>query len=248
MSKKGIDIDSVSFSYRKGKQQLAKITAKISQGSFCGVTGKNGSGKSTFTLLLNGLIPQQIKGDFRGNVYVDGVDTRSKPVAHFAKSVGMVFQNPDFMLFNLTVKEELEFGLHNLHLDKINKRISNALEMVGMAEYEKSDPQTLSLGQKQKICLACVLAQDPEYIVLDEPTAMLDYTSSLHLYKILHRLNKEGKTIVIVEHDTDFLLQYASHMIILDSGKISLQGKAQAVFSKTIILRQSGVKIPRPTV
>lgn len=248
MSKRGIEIESVSFSYGRGEQQLAGVTTKISQGNFFGITGKNGSGKSTFISLLNGLIPQQIKGDFKGNVFVDGVNTRTKPVAYFAKSVGMVFQNPDFMLFNLTVKEEMEFGLHNLSLDRIDKRISNALEMVEMSGYEDKDPQTLSLGQKQKICLACILAQDPNCIVLDEPTAMLDYSSSLRLYHILYQLNKKGKTIIIVEHDTDFLLRYASHMIILDKGEIILQGKANTVFSRSKILRQIGVKIPHPIV
>ena len=243
--KNGIVFDKVSFSYKKGSHQLIDISLHIHKGTFLGITGVNGSGKTTLALLMNGLIPQQIKGNFKGNVYIDGIDNREKPVSYFAKSVGLVFQNPDFMLFNLTVKEEIEFGLKNLQLEKHKERISKALKTIGMVEYERRDPQTLSLGQKQKICLAAVLAQDPDYIVLDEPTAMLDYRSAVNLYKLLKSLNKKEKTIIIIEHDTDFLNEYADQMIVLDQGRIALKGKTAAVLSETKKLRQIGIKIPQ---
>ena len=243
--KNGIIIDNVSFSYPQNSFQLQNINLSLPEGSFCGITGINGSGKTTFGLLLNGLIPHQIKGNLTGNVFVDRINTRSKPVSYFAKSVGIVFQNPDFMLFNLTVEEEIEFGLKNLKLNNYDKRISKALEVVGMKGFQKRDPQTLSLGQKQKLCLACVLAADTKYIVLDEPTAMLDYQSSIKLYELLTSLNRQGKTIIIIEHDTDYLATYANEMIILDKGQIILSGDIKKVFSQTNKLKQIGIKIPQ---
>lgn len=242
--KPGIIFDHVSFSYEQDPRQLININLQINQGTFLGITGVNGSGKTTLTLLMNGLIPQQIKGNFKGRVYIDGIDSRNKPVSYFAKLVGLVFQNPDFMLFNLTVKEEIEFGLKNLQLENHEERISQVLSTIGMAGYERRDPQTLSLGQKQKICLAAVLAQDPDYIVLDEPTAMLDYRSAVNLYQLLKSLQQQGKTIIIVEHDTDFLNQYADQMIVLDQGRIALQGKTKTVLSQTKKLGQIGIKVP----
>ncbi len=242
--KKGIFFDKVSLSYTEGLFQLKDVDLFIPQGSFFGITGINGSGKSTLTLLINGLIPHQIKADIKGKVYVDGVATISKPVSFFANKVGMVFQNPDFMLFNLTVKEEIEFGLKNLNINNMEERVKKALEMVGMEGFEERDPQTLSLGQKQKICLAAVLAQDPSYIVLDEPAAMLDHKSSLKLFRILGDLNRKGKTIVIVEHDTEYLMKYAHQMIVVDRGSIIEKGSPNQVFSKKEKLRKIGIRIP----
>lgn len=244
--KNGIKINNVSFGYNKNTKQLKNVTLEIPESSFCGITGVNGSGKSTFTLLLNGLIPQEIKGKFNGNVYIDNANTQQKPISYFANKVGMVFQNPDFMLFNLTVSEEIEFGLKNLKLDNHTERIAKALKKVDMEDYGNCDPQTLSFGQKQKICLACILALDSKYIVLDEPTAMLDYKSAISLYELLKSINDEGKTIIIVEHDTDFLKKYASQIAVFDQGQLVLAGTPDYVFSKTEKLQQIGIKIPHP--
>lgn len=242
--KNGIIFSNVSFSYPEGHYQLKNINLFIPKGSFCGIAGLNGSGKTTLSLLTNGLIPQEIRGNFTGSVYIDGISTRIKPVSYFAQSVGMVFQNPDFMLFNLSVKEEIEFSLKNLKLKNKDQRINQALKQLGMIQYLNSDPQTLSFGQKQKICLACVLAAEIQYIILDEPSAMLDYKSSLHLYEILKSLNNEGKTIIIIEHDTDFLAKYANQIIIIDKGKIVDSGLTKQIFEKTSHLKKIGLKIP----
>ena len=242
--KSGIVFNDVSFSYQENHFSLKNINLFIPKGAFCGITGLNGSGKTTLSLLMNGLIPQEIKGDFKGSVYIDGISTRIKPVSYFAQSVGMVFQNPDFMLFNLSVKEEIEFGLKNLKIKNINQRIEQALKQVNMIQYLDSDPQILSFGQRQKICLACVLAANTPYIILDEPSAMLDYKSALHLYGILKRLNQEGKTIIIIEHDTDFLAKYADQIIIINKGKIADHRITKQVFAETSRLKKIGIKIP----
>jgi energy-coupling factor transport system ATP-binding protein len=243
---KGIELKSVSFSYSDGQPQLENISIKIPQSSFCGITGVNGSGKTTLGLLFNGLIPHEIQGKLTGDIFIDGVNTRSQPVSCFAKKVGMLFQNPDFMLFNLTVEQEIAFGLKNLKLDNHPKRISDALSSVGLSGFEQRDPQTLSLGEKQKIALACILALDTPYIVLDEPAAMLDYRGAINLYQVLDTLNKKsGKTIIVIEHDTDFLISHTRQTIILNRGEILIYGDTQSVFSKTDQLKRIGIKVPQ---
>lgn len=230
--KSGIVFDKVSFSYQGKTNQINKVSFQIPLRSFYGITGLNGSGKSTLILLMNGLIPHQIEGNLIGNVYVDQVNTKDKPVHYFAKKIGMVFQNPDFMLFNLTVKEEIEFGLKNLRLNQHDKRIKQALASVSMEEFIDRDPQTLSFGQKQKICLAATIAQNSSYIILDEPTAMLDHKSSLNLYRLLRLLNRQGKTIIIVEHDINLLKKFTNTMMVIDKGEIKLSGKTDLVLTQ----------------
>lgn len=238
----GISIHQVSFSYPQSKPLFSQLNLTIKPRSFLGITGTNGSGKSTLLYLLNGLIPHSISGRFQGQVVVDNLTTSNHSVSALAKKIGLVFQNPDFSLFNLTVKEELEFGLKNLQLDNRSQRINQALQLVNMAKFINRDPQTLSFGQKQKICLASVLALDTPYIVLDEPTATLDYKSSVDLYQILVSLHQAGKTIIVVEHDTDFLLKYTKSVLILDQGKIKAFGSTRTVLKKTKLLKSLGIK------
>ncbi len=244
MNMNGIMFESVSFGYEGNKMLLSKLDLVIPQKTFFAITGANGSGKTTMTLFMNGLIPNEITGIMQGNVFIDGENTRGKSVSHFAKKIGMVFQNPDFMLFNLTVREEIEFGLKNLHFENCEKRVKDALDTVDMSQYIDADPHELSLGQKQKISLACVLAMDTPYIVLDEPTSMLDHKSAVSLYALLGKLNKQGKTIIIVEHDTDFLVDTADTISVVDKGTIVFQGNPRQVFSKKKLLDEIGVKIP----
>ncbi len=216
----GIVLSQVYFSYTKNQPVLTNLNFHINPGDFLTITGINGSGKSTLTYLLNGLIPHQIKGYFSGQVTVDSISTREKPISFFAAKVGLVFQNPDFSLFNLTVKDELAFGLTNLHQDQPEQKIKRALDQVQMLQYLNRDPQSLSFGQKQKICLACALALNPDYLVLDEPTAMLDHPSAIELYQILTRLNQQGKTIIVVEHHQEFISQFSKTTLILHQGQI----------------------------
>jgi energy-coupling factor transport system ATP-binding protein len=240
----GIRFDDVSFRYPDKADVLTGIRFVIPRGTFMGITGVNGSGKSTLTYCMNGLIPHSIPGKLTGNVFVDGISTKVKNVSYFSRSVGMVFQNPDFSLFNLTVSEEIGFGMKNL-FGKVHKsQIIKALHDVGLSGYEARDPQTLSFGEKQKVCLASVLALDVSYIILDEPTAMLDWKSSVELYRLLKKLNTDGKTIITVEHDTDFLWGYTNHIIILDKGRIKAVGATRTVLSDYKLLGSLGIKKP----
>lgn len=232
----GINLINVSWRYPNSDLILSKINLQIKPGEFVGLTGINGSGKSTLLYLLNGLIPKSIPGHLTGTIDVDGHPNPQK--------VGLVFQNPDFSLFNLTVEEELMFGLSNFHLDNIKTRVKTALAQVGMQKFINRDPQTLSFGQKQLISLACVLALDPPYLALDEPSAMLDYKNSLNLYQILLKLNQQGKTIITVEHDTDFLAQFTQKIIILDQGKIIASGSSKKILARRSLLQSLGIKTP----
>ncbi|HWY78873.1 MAG TPA: energy-coupling factor ABC transporter ATP-binding protein [Candidatus Sulfotelmatobacter sp.] len=244
----GISLKNVSVSYTRSIKQLKDINLQIKNGTFLGITGSNGSGKTTLLQLLNGLIPHEIQAHLEGDVFIDDINTKTKPVSYFARKIGMLFQNPDFMLFNLTVAEEIAFGLKNLKLTNHSERIKNALNIVGLSGYETRDPHALSLGQKQKVALACVLAMDTPYIVLDEPVAMLDYKAAINLYQTLNDLNKnDGKTIIVVEHDTDFLMTYAKEVAVIDKGEIVMQGTTRLVFTKKAELKHFGIKNPQPT-
>lgn len=216
----GIIFSHVSFSYTPNQPVLKDLNLQIKPGDFLTITGRNGSGKSTLTYLLNGLIPHEIKGNFQGEVTIDSTSTRKKPVSFFAAKVGLVFQNPDFSLFNLTVKDELAFGLTNLHHKNLEVKIKQALDQVRMFNYLNRDPQTLSFGQKQKVCLAGVLALNPDYLVLDEPTAMLDHPSAVELYQILTDLNRQGKTIIVIEHHQEFIAKFSRKTLNLNQGQI----------------------------
>jgi energy-coupling factor transport system ATP-binding protein len=239
-----IILKDVTFSYTKSHPVLKNINIQINAGTFLGIIGANGSGKSTFLHLLNGLIPHLITGNLTGEVLVNGISTREKNSSFFAHCVGMLFQNPDFSLFNLTVQDEIEFGLKNLKIDFDDEKIIQALEQVNLFNFEKRDPQSLSLGEKQKVCLAAVLAVNPDFFVLDEPIAMLDYQSSSEIYNIFCKLNQLGKTIIAVEHDTDFLWQYAKEILVFDKGKVIAYGDKKEILADKKLLSSLGMKIP----
>ncbi len=242
----GIFLHDVSFRYSGSTgMALSHLTAHIPKGSFYGITGSNGSGKTTISYLLNGLIPHEIEGKLDGEITVDGESTTDKPVSHLAKKVGVVFQNPDLMIFNLTVAEEVEFGLRNLGLGDTTERARNALSQVGLSGMDDRDPHGLSLGQKQKLCIAVALAMDTDYLVLDEPSSMLDYKSSIELYELLRRLNDKGKTIIVIEHDTDFIFTYATHTIVMKDGGLEMDARTEDVFTNTEKITSLGVKVGR---
>ena len=238
-----IDARNVSFSY-PGRAVLRNVSFRIDDGDFVGITGSTGSGKTTLAYCLNGLIPNSIRGRFSGAVSVCGLDTKKHKISELARRVGIVFQDPDWQIFSLSVKDEVAFGLKNLKMDRVEQRVRNALETVGLRGYTDSEPHNLSHGQKQKLCIASVLAMEPEVIVLDEPTSQLDHRSTMNVYGLLKNLNMRGKTIVVIEHDTDLLAEFANRVMLLDNGRIVKNGKTKEVFSDRKLLNRLGVKIP----
>lgn len=214
-------VTNLSLTYPGKKTSLKNISWQLKNGEWLGIIGSNGSGKTSLLYCLAGLIPKHIPAKITGHTLIN-------------QSVGIVFQNPDFSLFNLTVKEEVGFGATG--------NIDQTLKTVGLWPLRNADPQTLSYGEKQKICLAGVLAKNPDIILLDEPTSMLDYQSALNLYQILAALNRRGKTIVTVEHDTDFLFEFTQKTLILDKGKQVAFGPSRTVLKRANLLKRLGLK------
>ena len=243
-----IRVEELSFKYAGAKEySLRDISFRVKKGEFLGVLGASGSGKSTLCLTFNGIIPHSIRGDFRGNVFVKGYNTREASVAELSKIVGLVLQNPDSQLFNMTVEEEVAFALENLGLDveEIKRRIHWALKITGLEGLEKEFPPNLSGGQKQRLVIASVLAVKPEVLVLDEPTSQLDPIGREQVLSLITLLNKEqGITIVLVEHNTEYLFDFADRIIVLDRGEVVMEGKPREVFEEADYLRKLGIKIP----
>jgi len=214
-------VTKLTLTYPGKPPTLKNINWRLKPGEWLGITGSNGSGKTSLLYCLAGLIPKHIPAKITGSTLIN-------------QSMGIVFQNPDFSLFNLTVKEEVGFGATG--------NIDQALKTVGLWHLRDTDPQTLSYGEKQKICLAGVLAKNPDIILLDEPTSMLDYQSALNLYRILAALNRRGKTIVTVEHDTDFLFEFTQKTLILNQGKQVAFGPSRTVLKRANLLKRLGLK------
>lgn len=220
---------------------LRDVSLSIRKGEYVGLLGMNGSGKSTLARLLNGLLkPTQ------GKVYINGIDTGDAAnLSAIRRLVGMVFQNPDNQLVCPVVEEEIAFGPENLELPlaEIRRRVDWALQICGLEEKRHHAPHLLSGGQKQMTALASVLAMLPEYLVLDEPTSMLDPQSRRMLLKQLDRLNRqEGMTIILISHNPEDLLQ-ADRLIVLDQGSICLEGTPREVYANPK-LKELGLDAP----
>lgn len=237
-----IVLDSVSFRYDSKDTILDSINLEIKENDFVAILGKNGSGKTSLTYCINGLIPHAIPGKLTGNIYVDKENTKKISIGEISKKVGTVFQDPDLVIFNLTVEEEVSFGVYNLKLDRPEERVKKALETVGLGGFEKRDPQSLSGGQKQLLCIACVLAMGTDYIILDEPISSLDYLNAELIYKVLTSLHQQGKTIIVIEHDTNMVWANAKNTIIINNHQIVKSGLTKQILKNNQELISFGIR------
>lgn len=221
------------------------LNLSIENGSFVAVLGHNGSGKSTIAKLTNGILFPQ-----GGKVLVDGLETKDDDsIFEIRKKVGMVFQNPDNQIVSSIVEEDVAFGVENLGIapDECRRRVDDALKTVGMYEYRTKAPNKLSGGQKQRVAVAGIIAMKPQCIVLDEPTAMLDPSGRKEVMETVKRLNRqEGITIVLITHYMDEAVQ-ADRVVVVDKGRIRLDGTPQQVFSKVNELKGLGLDVPQST-
>ena len=242
---------NVSISYHDAEQteQTEKVLSgfdlDIERGSFVSVLGHNGSGKSTLARLFNGLLTPDV-----GSVTVDGLDTSEEENLFDIRSrVGLIFQNPDNQIVASIVEEDVAFGPENLGVDpkEIRERVDDALKAVGMNEYRRHETHKLSGGQKQRIAIAGIIAMQPECIVFDEPTAMLDPKGRSDVMKIIRRLNREyNKTVVLITHYMNEAAE-ADRVVVMDSGKIISDDTPHKVFSKVELLKSVGLDVPQPS-
>lgn len=240
-----IEVNDVFFSYNKTDDVLNGLNMNIKKGEYTAVVGHNGSGKSTLAKHLNAiLIPN------RGEVIVDGISSSEANAMDIRKKVGMVFQNPDNQLVATLVEEDVAFAPENLGIpkDDLKKRVDEALKTVGMYKYKEKSPHNLSGGQKQRVAIAGILAMDPDCIVLDEATSMLDPKGRREILKTIHRLNKNlKKTIVNITHSMDEAA-LADRIIVMDRGKVVLTGTPREVFKQPKRLEKIGLSAPLTTV
>ncbi|MBU7011044.1 MAG: ATP-binding cassette domain-containing protein [Theionarchaea archaeon] len=224
---------------------LNHVNLRVEKGDYLAVVGPSGSGKSTLCLTFNGIIPQSIAGHMTGDVTVNGLSTKEHEVFELADKVGIVLQNPESQLFAMSVEEELAFGPENLGLprEEICMRIEEASHIVGILDKERF-PFSLSGGEKQKLSIASMLTMRPFYLVLDEPTSQLDPKGRKDVYAVLEELHKEGMSIILIEHDTDYVAEHAQKVIVLTEGKIIKSGSPKEVFSDVEEMKEWGVKVP----
>lgn len=238
-----IDAKNLIYSYDDGTKALKGIDFKISKGDMVALIGKNGAGKSTLLLHLNGII----KPD-KGEIFIDNEKMKynKKSLIKFRQKVGIVFQNPDDQIFAPTVEEDVAFGPLNLKLsqDETQKRVTEALEKVGMSGFEKKAPHYLSGGQKKRVAIAGILAMKPEVIILDEPTAGLDPAGVEKIMNLLMELNEEGITILVSTHDVDLVAEFANKVYVMNEGEIIGKGTPEDIFNNEEIIEKANLRLP----
>ena len=235
-----IKFEDVSFKYNNSKDYiLENLNLQINEGEFISIIGKNGTGKSTFLNLISGIVKPT-----KGNVLIDNIDTKSKKqFIELRKKIGVVFQNPDNQILFPNVYEDMEFALKNLGIDNRKLRIKDALEQVNMEGFEKSDTYELSLGQKQRINIASVLAVKSKYIFLDEPTTMIDSIEKENIYNCFLKLKKEGYTIVFVTNNINEIL-LSDKIYILNNKQIQYIIPKNEIIENIRILEECNIRIP----
>ena len=237
-----IEVEEVHFTYPNRVEALKGVSLVVKNGEFVAIMGQNGAGKTTLVKHFNGLLkPSQ------GIVRVDGVETRKTSIAALARNVGFVFQNPDHQLFSETVEEEIAFALKNFGFeeDVIQKRITWALNLLGLTQYRKTSPFLLSGGERKRVALASVLAWDPQTLILDEPTIGQDYQQKEKLRQFIVQMQTQGKTVVIVTHDVEFVAECNPRVLLMKEGRIVADGAGREILTNPEVLTQASIVLPQ---
>jgi len=234
-------IEGLSYTYLDGTEALEDINLQISPGEFITILGSNGAGKTTLARLMAG----QLKPS-KGRISMNGGDIARQGKADLARTVGYTFQNPDNQLFCRTVKDEIAFGPRHLNLSKeeTEARVENTLKLMQLEQFRDRDPQTLSRGQKIGLAVASVLSMKPKVLILDEPTLGQDSSRINSLVSMLKTMSKEGLAIVVITHDINFAAEHASRVVIINNGKILLDGEPHMVLSQEEVLHSANLEPP----
>ena len=218
------------------------VSLEVGNGEFVAIMGQNGAGKTTLVKHFNGLLKPKT-----GRVTVNGVETTKTSVAALARNVGFVFQNPDHQLFSETVEEEISFALKNFGYEPeiIEKRITWAVNLLGLSQYRKTSPFMLSGGERKRVALASVLAWDPQILILDEPTIGQDHLQKENLRQFIMQMQTQGKTVVIVTHDVEFVAECNPRVVLMREGQIVADGKGKDILTNPELLEKSSIVLPQ---
>jgi len=254
MKKSMLSTDKLVFEYIRRDEEgnvesiaraLDEVSLEVKRGEFVAILGHNGSGKSTVAKHINALLSPT-----EGIVIVNGMDTKDEEhLWDIRRSAGMVFQNPDNQIIATVVEEDVAFGPENIGVptEEIWRRVEESLTAVGMTAYRNHSPNKLSGGQKQRVAIAGIMAMRPECIILDEPTAMLDPSGRKEVMRTVHELNKnEGVTILLITHYMDEVID-ADRVIVMDGGKVVMQGTPKEIFSQVERLKEYRLDVPQVT-
>lgn len=234
-----LEFKNVCFSYNE-TANVHDLNVKIQKGDFTAITGSNGAGKSTFSKLCNGLLQPS-----EGDVFVLGQNTKRNKVSSLAKHIGFLFQNPDRQICCSTVEEEIAFSLKNNGLSKeeIQRKVEATIKEFGFDA--KTEPFNMSRGQRQRLCLACLIALNPEILILDEPTTGLDYRECMEMMNRIRELNENGTTVIMVCHDMEVVLDFAKSVIVMNRGEILAQGATREILSNKELLAKARLLQPQ---
>ncbi len=235
-------VEDIHFSYASGVEALKGVSLTIHDGEFVAIMGQNGAGKTTLIKQFNGLLKPS-----SGKVTVDGTETTKTSVAALARKVGFVFQNPDHQLFSESVEEEIAFALRNFGYESevIEKRVVWAVNLLGIGQYRKTSPFMLSGGERKRVALASVLAWDPQVLVLDEPTIGQDHQQKENLRQFILQMQTQGKTVIIVTHDVEFVAECNPRVVLMREGKIVADGEGKDILTDAALLEISSIVLPQ---
>lgn len=243
-----IVFDSVTYTYAGTEEPaLHDISFAIEPGEYVAILGLNGAGKTTLGLCVNGVVPTMLGGDLVGTVTVGGLNVAEYPVREMSKLVGVVFDNPEFQMSQMSVAEEVALGLENAGVpyEDMKRIIPETLELVGLAGFEERSPLGLSGGQQQRLAIAAVLAMKPQILIMDEPTSNLDPIGKQEVFDMAAKLNRDrGMTVIVIEHEVEVMAQYADRVIVLDGGRIVMNGTPQEIFSRVEDLAALKLRVP----
>lgn len=230
------------FAYDEGPSVLQGVSLEIKGGDFVALIGQNGSGKTTLAKHFNGLLRP-----VRGQVLLNGEDNRERSVAYLARTVGYVFQNPDHQIFSATTREEIAFGPRNIGLEEseVERRTEQALEYFDLTAYADYQPAILGFGLRRKVSIAAVYAMRTDILILDEPTAGLDWKSAHEVMQRVSDLHRKGHTIILITHDMRLVAQYAHHCMVLRDGNMLANGDTRAIFEQADLLSETHIELPQ---